>query len=99
LKGEFAIIAHGRLGNREALNLLAGQDYRRMEFIAAESLGIGSCWMGFAKFYFSYPQNYKKIGIPEGYEVHYALTLGYKPEKLKLNPRQRKYENFYRVIK
>ena len=67
--------------------------------IAAESLGIGSCWMGFAKFYFSTPQSFMKIGIPAGYDVHYALTLGYKPEKLKINPRQRKYENFYRVIK
>ena len=67
--------------------------------IAAESLHIGSCWMGFAKFYFSAPQSYKKIGIPEGYEVFYALTLGYKPEGWKAKPRLRKYENFYRVIK
>ena len=67
--------------------------------IAAESLGIGSCWMGFAAFYFSAPQSYKKIGIPEGYEVQYAMTLGYKPAGWKANPRQRKYEDFYRVIK
>ena len=67
--------------------------------IAAESLGIGSCWMGFAKFYFSDAQSYKKIGIREGYEVFYALTLGYKPQGWKANPRKRKYEDFYRIIK
>ncbi len=67
--------------------------------IAAESLAIGACWMGFVKFYFSDPQNHEKIGIPAGYEVHYGLTLGYKPAGWKANPRQRKYENFYRIIK
>jgi nitroreductase len=67
--------------------------------IAAESLGIGSCWMGFAKFHFSTPQSGARIGIPEGYEVFYGLTLGYKPTGWKAAPRQRKYEKFYRVIK
>lgn len=67
--------------------------------IAAESLGIGSCWMGFATFYFLDAQNYKKIGIPEGYEVLYGMTLGYKPAGWKAAPRQRKYEDFYRIIK
>jgi nitroreductase len=66
--------------------------------IAAESLGIGSCWMGFVKFYFSGPQSYKKIGIPDGYEVFYGMTLGYKPAGWKANPRKRKYEDFYRII-
>ncbi|HEX7503269.1 MAG TPA: nitroreductase family protein [Acidobacteriota bacterium] len=67
--------------------------------IAAESLGIGSCWMGFAKFYFADAQRYKKIGIPDGYEVFYGLTLGYKPQGWKASSRQRKYEDFYRIIK
>lgn len=67
--------------------------------VAAESLGIGSCWMGFVPFYFLDAQNYKRIGIPEGYEVLYGMTLGYKPASWKANPRQRKYEDFYRIIK
>jgi nitroreductase len=67
--------------------------------IAAESLAIGSCWMGFAKFYFSTPQRYAKIGIPDGYEVVYALTLGYKPKGWKATQRMRKYDKFYQVIK
>ena len=67
--------------------------------IAAESLDIGSCWMGFARFNFSSPKTYKEIGIPDGYEVLYGLTLGYKPEGLKLDPPQRKHEKYYHVIR
>jgi nitroreductase len=67
--------------------------------IAAESLGIGSCWIGFAKFYFTDPDRYKKLGIPEGYEVHYGVALGYKPEGNVANPPARKYDKYFHVIK
>jgi nitroreductase len=67
--------------------------------IAAESLGLGACWIGFAKFFFSSPDRARKIGIPEGYEVHYAISLGYKPEGLELNPPKKKYESYYIVVK
>jgi nitroreductase len=67
--------------------------------IAAESLGIGSCWIGFAKFFFTGPDRYKKLGIPEGYEVHYGVALGYRPEGPAANPPARKYEKYYHVIK
>jgi nitroreductase len=67
--------------------------------IAAESLGIGSCWMGFVPFYFLDADNGKKIGIPEGYDVLYGMTLGYKPRGWKAGPRKRKYEDFYQIIK
>ena len=67
--------------------------------IAAESLEIGSCWMGFARFYFSGPESYKRVGIPDGYEVFYGFTLGYKLAGLKLNSPQRKYEKYYHVIR
>jgi nitroreductase len=66
--------------------------------LAAESLGVGSCWMGFAAFYFSGPEQYRKLGIPEGYQVHYGVALGYKPEKLALNPPQRKQDKYFHVI-
>jgi len=67
--------------------------------IAAESLGIGSCWIGFTKFYFTGPDRYKKLGIPEGYEVHYGVALGYKPEGPVANPPARKYDKYFHVIK
>ncbi|MEI6846128.1 MAG: nitroreductase family protein [Candidatus Firestonebacteria bacterium] len=66
--------------------------------LAATSLNIGSCWIGFSKYYFSTPERNKKAGIPEGYEVHYAVALGYIPANLKLNPPERKYEKYYEII-
>ncbi len=67
--------------------------------IAAESLGLGACWIGFAKFFFSGPERLRKLGIPDGYEVHYAIALGHKPDGLDLKPPKKKYENSYVVVK
>jgi nitroreductase len=67
--------------------------------IAAESLQIGSCWVGFAKFYFTGPESYKRLYIPDGYEMQYALVLGYKPDGVKMVQPPRKYPKYYSVIK
>ncbi len=67
--------------------------------LAATSLNIGSCWIGFARFFFNAPERNALVGIPEGYEVHYAVSLGYAPEKLKPNAPARKYESYYKIIK
>ncbi len=57
--------------------------------LAAESMDIGSCWIGFAKFFFMNPENMKKFKIPEDHEVHFGVSLGYKvkenPKALKRN--------------
>lgn len=45
--------------------------------IAAESLGIGSCWMGFVSFIFDDADMMKKLGVPEGYEPRQAAVFGY----------------------
>ncbi|PKM96985.1 MAG: nitroreductase [Elusimicrobia bacterium HGW-Elusimicrobia-3] len=52
--------------------------------LAAESLDIGSCWIGLARFWFSLKDEVARLNLPEGYEPCYAVTLGYKghrPEK------------------
>jgi nitroreductase len=67
--------------------------------IAAESFNIGSCWIGFAKFNFLDGKNNQKMGIPEDYEVYFAVALGYKPDGFKPTPRQKKYTGYYQVIK
>jgi nitroreductase len=67
--------------------------------LAAESLGLGSCWIGFAKFYFTSSDRRTRLGIPEDYEMHYGVALGYRPDGFVPNPRTRKYENSYRIIK
>jgi nitroreductase len=49
--------------------------------LAAESVGIGSCWINFAMFAFSGDQGEsfkKQLGIPKGYTPYYATALGYK---------------------
>ncbi|AXV37269.1 MAG: nitroreductase [Methanobacterium sp. BRmetb2] len=57
--------------------------------LAAESMDIGSCWIGFAKFFFLKPENMEKFQIPKGNEVHFGVSLGYKvrknPEALERN--------------
>jgi nitroreductase len=67
--------------------------------IAAESLGIGGCWIGFAKFFFTGPDRYRELGIPEGYEAYYGVALGYRPEGPVAKPPSRKREKHYHVIK
>jgi nitroreductase len=49
--------------------------------LAAWSLGIGSCWIGFIKFLEADPKILSKLGIPEDYHISASLTFGY-PEKI-----------------
>jgi nitroreductase len=67
--------------------------------VAAESLGIGSCWIGFVRFHFQNPEAYPKLGIPEGYEVQYGIVLGYKPDGPAPKPPARKRTSYWRIIK
>jgi Nitroreductase len=46
--------------------------------IAAESLNIGSVWLGLVTFFFKLEDEMKKLGIPEGYEPYYGVSFGYK---------------------
>lgn len=49
--------------------------------IAAESLNIGSVWLGLMRFYFEQKEELAKLEIPEGYEALYGVALGYKAEE------------------
>ena len=46
--------------------------------VAAESLNIGSVWVGLVSYFFEDREEVKKLNIPEGYIPYYALCLGYK---------------------
>lgn len=49
--------------------------------IAAESLGVGSCWIGLAAYGFSGERKeefMKKLKIPANYTPFYAVSFGYK---------------------
>ncbi|MFW5804118.1 MAG: nitroreductase family protein [bacterium] len=66
--------------------------------IAAESLGIGSCWIGLISHLFKSDKVEKYVNllnIPENYEPYYAITLGYKAVKDKpAAPRNKDTINF-----
>lgn len=46
--------------------------------LAAESLNIGSVWIGMIRHYLTLKEEVKKLGLPEGYKPYYAVALGYK---------------------
>lgn len=68
--------------------------------LAAESLNIGTCWIGLVTFLFKGNQvkEYSKmLEIPEGFKPYYAITLGYKKYP---NPKpQPRRENTVNYIK
>ncbi|MHB8062903.1 MAG: nitroreductase family protein [Ruminiclostridium sp.] len=49
--------------------------------IAAESLNIGSVWLGLLRFFFEHEEEVNKLGIPEGYEPYYGVAFGYKEKE------------------
>ena len=48
--------------------------------IAAHSLGIGSCWIGFASVLGLKKQLLEKIGVPEKHHIAAAIVFGYPKE-------------------
>lgn len=56
--------------------------------LAAHSMEIGSCWIGFAEYHVNTLEFKKKYNVPEHYDLVCAMTLGYK--KVELNPPKRK---------
>lgn len=48
--------------------------------IAAESLDIGSVWLGLVRSLFNDKEEMDKLSIPEGYEPYYGVAFGYKAE-------------------
>jgi len=45
--------------------------------LAAQSLGLGTCWIGFSKFLNQSPKWCEKFGVEEPYEISEAITVGY----------------------
>lgn len=45
--------------------------------IAAESLGVGSVWLGLIRAFFTDKDEAAKLQIPEGYEPYYGVAMGY----------------------
>lgn len=60
--------------------------------LAAESIGLGSCWIGFVLVAFNSPkakEYLKELSVPEGYKPYASVALGYKNiESVKALPRK-----------
>lgn len=60
--------------------------------LAAESLNIGSVWLGFATFCFQKEGEAEKISVPKGYEPLYGVAFGYKLRDNQLTAPKRNYD-------
>ena len=68
--------------------------------LAAESLGIGSCWIGMVAIlaFSSNATSYaRELEAPEGYVPHIGITLGYKLPDVSLSPSRK--ENLVSYIR
>jgi len=63
--------------------------------LAAHSMGIGTCWIGFAEHTLNTKEFKNKYGVPEDYELVCPMTLGY--QKGKLNPPNRKQPLIFNI--
>lgn len=69
--------------------------------LAAESLGLGSCWIGFIAHLLNSTEseNYlMKLGVPEGYKQFHSVALGYKKNLMPLTAPKRR-ENIINYIR
>lgn len=46
--------------------------------LTAESIGVGSCWIGLVNYFFTLCDEIDKLGIPTQYQPLFAVCLGYK---------------------
>lgn len=68
--------------------------------IAAESLKIGSCWIGFIAYLLNSEEGksfVKELGIPEGFKQIHAVALGHKESSISNGPARK--ENTVNYIK
>lgn len=66
--------------------------------LAAESLNIGSVWIGLTDHYFRAVENYReKLSIPNGYTAFYTVALGYKLDNT-VKPGPRKNTGLFKFI-
>lgn len=67
--------------------------------LAAESIGVGSCWIGLVNYFFTLEDEVAKLGIPAQYKPLFAVCLGYKDTNLMgavAAKRKADYVNFIR---
>lgn len=56
--------------------------------LAANALGLGTCWIGFAQLFFNTAEMKKEMQIPEEYTIIAPLIVGYPANKNKMIEKQ-----------
>ena len=66
--------------------------------VAAESLNIGSTWIGSISHFVSLDDEVKKLNLPDGYKLFYAVCFGYKNPAVQVSvpPRNRDVVEYIR---
>lgn len=58
--------------------------------LAAEGMGLGSCWIGLTRFFFSDKEKTQDLlKLPEGYEPFYSVCFGHKKVQPDHGPRRK----------
>ncbi len=60
--------------------------------VAAESMNIGSVWLGLVRYFFQDEEELSALKIPEGYEPFYGVALGYNANEESLPAPKRNME-------
>lgn len=63
--------------------------------LAAHSMGIGTCWIGFAEATLNKKEFKEKHGVPENYELVSTISMGYMKTKL-TSPKRKQPIIFYK---
>ncbi len=56
--------------------------------LTAHSLGLGSCWIGFAQIFLDLPEVKQELGVPADYMVVAPIIIGYSAEAGRLLPKK-----------
>lgn len=57
--------------------------------IAAESMGLGTVWIGLVRFFFTLDVEVEKLKLPNGYKPFYAVAIGHKDNDSVIGPSKR----------
>ncbi len=72
-----AIVVSGRQENAYSPLTDCANAIQNM-IVAAESLNIGTCYIGLTDYFFKDKENLKSMNIPDGYVPYYTVSIGYK---------------------
>lgn len=72
-----AIVVSGRQENAYSPLTDCANAIQNM-IVAAESLDIGTCYIGLTDFFFKDAENLAKLNLPEGHVPYYTVSIGYK---------------------